>query len=58
MTKSQLLARRADHDTSHLLHLVLSIITAGIWIPVWILITVRHSVARWIIDLRLGREDQ
>lgn len=27
--------------TSHLLHLFLSVITAGIWIPVWVLISAK-----------------
>lgn len=27
-------------DTSHLFHLVLSIITVGFWVPVWICVTV------------------
>jgi hypothetical protein len=29
--------------TSHLLHLVLSIITVGFWVPVWILVHLSHS---------------
>ena len=27
-------------DTSHLLHLVLSVVTLGLWIPVWIVVTI------------------
>ena len=57
MTKSQLLAKRADHKTSHLLHLVLSVITAGIWIPVWFLVALRHQLTRDSIDRKLGREE-
>ena len=34
------------YETSHVLHLILSIITAGIWIPIWILITISNSMAR------------
>ena len=55
MIKSQLLARRADHSTSHLLHLVLSIITAGFWIPVWILVAINHALERGRIDRKLGK---
>jgi len=55
MNKSQLLARRADHKTSHLLHLVLSIITAGFWIPVWILVAISHALERGRIDRKLGK---
>lgn len=28
------------HPTSHLLHLVLSVLTMGLWIPVWIFMAV------------------
>jgi len=54
MNKSQLTARRADHSTSHLLHLVLSVITAGMWVPVWILVAISHAVERGRIDRKLG----
>ena len=57
MNKSQLLARRADHKTSHLLHVVLSVITAGMWIPVWFLVALRHQLTRDSIDRKLGREE-
>ena len=57
MSKSQLLAKRADHKTSHLLHLVLSVITAGMWIPVWFLVALRHQLTRDSIDRKLGREE-
>ena len=57
MNKSQLLAKRADHKTSHLLHLVLSVITAGMWIPVWFLVALRHQLTRDSIDRKLGREE-
>jgi len=30
-------------DTSHLLHLVLSIITMGIWLPVWIIVHMNNA---------------
>ena len=57
MNKSQLLAKRADHKTSHLLHLLLSVITAGMWIPVWFLVALRHQLTRDSIDRKLGREE-
>jgi hypothetical protein len=31
---------------NHILHLILSIVTLGLWIPVWILITIFSSVKR------------
>ena len=57
MNQAQLIAKRADHKTSHLLHLVLSIITAGMWIPVWFLVALRHQLTRDSIDRKLGREE-
>ena len=34
-----------NHRPSHLLHFVLAVITCGLWIPIWILITARANVA-------------
>jgi len=44
--KLKLENRLTRSNTSHLLHLVLSIITAGIWIPVWILIALNNATER------------
>lgn len=55
MTESQLLAKRADHKTAHLLHLILSLISMGFWVPVWILVAVSHGIERKRIDRKLGR---
>lgn len=32
--------------TSHLLHLVLTIITLGAWAPVWIVVTILNNLSR------------
>ena len=53
MNTSQLLAKRADHKTSHILHLLLCIPTAGFWIPVWIMVALSHRSERGKIDRRL-----
>ena len=55
MTEAQLIAKRADHKTAHLLHLILSLISVGIWIPFWIIVTVSHSLERKKIDKKLGQ---
>lgn len=52
-TEAMLIARRADYSTSHLLHLVLSLLTIGLWVPIWILVTVSNSIERRRIDRRL-----
>jgi hypothetical protein len=38
--------RRTLHlkpSTSHLLHLIMSIITMGFWLPVWLILSIRHE---------------
>lgn len=30
-------------STSHILHLILSVITAGLWIPVWLLVGMNNT---------------
>lgn len=53
-----LMARRSDHKTAHLLHLLLSVITAGLWVPLWILVAVSHANERKKIDKKLENLDQ
>lgn len=51
----RLLAKRTDHQTSHVLHLLLSVVTAGLWIPVWILVAISHGLERNKIDAKLKK---
>ena len=37
--------------TSHVLHLLLTIITAGLWIPVWIIVTINNRTRRYRISI-------
>jgi cytochrome c biogenesis protein CcdA len=53
MNEYQLLAKRGDHKTNHILHLILSIITLGLWTPFWIIVTLSHSIERRKIDKKL-----
>lgn len=53
--QAQLLARREDYKTSHILHLLLSVITCGFWIPVWFLVAITNSAGRARIDRQLAR---
>lgn len=32
-----------DKGVNHILHLLLSVVTAGFWIPVWIIVTLMHA---------------
>lgn len=62
MSKStaQLLAKRADHKTSHILHLILSIVTGGLWVPIWLLVAISNASQRASIDRQFsgGHRDQ
>lgn len=48
-----LLAKRQHYETSHLLHLVLSVFTAGIWVPFWVLVSLSNANERRKIDKKL-----
>jgi uncharacterized membrane protein YvbJ len=41
--------------TSHLLHLLMSIITAGLWIIIWILVTISNSNENAKIDRKIAK---
>jgi len=42
-------------NTSNLLHLVLSLLTMGIWIPIWILIAVSNALKRSSLIKKIER---
>ena len=52
------LAKIQKYRTSHLLHLVLSIITAGFWVPVWILVTISNASERHRAERRIRKMEQ
>ena len=41
----QVLVRRAS--TNHVLHLLLSIVTCGVWLPIWILGALCNQTIKW-----------
>jgi len=55
MTTAKLLAKRQDHKTAHVLHFLMSLVTGGLWLPVWLLIAMSHAIERGRIDRKLGR---
>ena len=55
MTEAQLIAKRGDHKTNHILHLFLSVITVGFWIPVWFIVAMSHKIERKKIDAKLEK---
>ena len=49
----QLLSKKKS--TSHVLHLILSLVTVGFWVPVWILVTLSNSIENRRIDREVGK---
>lgn len=49
----QLLSKKKK--TSHVLHLILSLITVGLWLPVWIIVTLSNSIENRRIDREVGK---
>ena len=42
-------------STSHVLHLILSIISCGLWLPIWLLVVISNSLENSKIDRRITR---
>ncbi len=55
MNTHHLLAKRNDYKTSHVLHLILSLLTAGLWVPFWILVSVSNGNEIRKIDKKLDK---
>lgn len=47
----QLQARRPNH----ILHLLLSLITVGIWLPIWLLVSLNDAIERGRLERRLDK---
>jgi len=55
MNAAKLLAKRQDHKTAHVLHFLMSLVTGGLWLPVWLLIALSYAIELGRIDRKLGR---
>lgn len=44
LTKQEM--RIAEYKTSHLLHLVLALISMGLWVPFWLFVTISNANER------------
>lgn len=42
-------------QTSHVLHLILSLLTAGLWLVMWILVALSNSLENAKIDRRIRK---
>jgi len=45
---------RMSYKTNHILHLLLSIVTAGFWIPIWILAYINNGMKVGCVDGKIG----
>lgn len=55
MSKEYLMVKREDYRTSHILHLLLSLVTGGLWLIVWVVVAISNASKRSQIDRQLGR---
>lgn len=53
--QAALLLEMRKHKTSHVLHLILSILTAGLWIFVWILCAISNSIENAKLDRQINK---
>ena len=50
---AQLIAKRTDYQPQHVLHLLLSVVTFGLWLPVWAIVGISHRNERSKIDAKI-----
>ena len=57
MKSKQILAMQyhTSYQTSHVLHLILSIVTGGLWILPWIIISFMNSLGRSRIERQIKK---
>jgi len=46
---------KAEHDTSHFTHLFVSVVTCGIWVPIWILVHLENTWEKDKIERRANK---
>lgn len=42
-------------DTNHILHLLLSVVTAGIWLPLWLLIGLNNAGNKRMYNSKINK---
>lgn len=53
--KDILLAKYNSYRTNHILHLILSILTGGLWVVIWILCGISNSIERKKIESKINK---
>ena len=41
--------------TSHVLHLILSLITVGCWVPIWIIVCISNAIENYKVDRQIDK---
>lgn len=49
----RLLNKRGDYKTNHILHVLLTLVTVGVWLPAWVLITFYNSHKLYHLDKKI-----
>ena len=45
----------SSQKTNHILHLILSIISMGVWLPIWILVGANNAIERGRTESRITK---
>ena len=55
-SEMRILERKLErHKPSHILHLLLSLVTVGFWVPVWFLMSTNDAIERGRIERQLNK---
>ena len=54
-SQAAILLEMRKKDTSHILHLILSIITVGMWIPIWLLCGLSNGIENAKLDRKINK---
>lgn len=46
MSEQIIIIKEQDRRPNHILHLLLSIVTGGLWIPIWFIVSLAHGLRR------------
>ena len=55
LQKIQLENKLQNQTTNNVLHLILSLLTIGLWLPIWALVGISNSIERRRIINKLGK---
>ena len=45
----------SSQKTNHILHLLLSVVSVGWWIPIWILVSISNAIERGKTERRINK---